>query len=383
MAPSEVEVWTRQQREQLAGRAWPWNTEGVAEWVLSQREQQLKVSEETLLQKARRALGEDTHLSDCYRWVIDLMLRHELRPHPPIAISRQKRTKNIEESSRNFIHSLCTQIMKENLQPRSVGTVDTLSLYVDLDLFAALSPSAFQLLGTPEQAPLFEVVLSGLQDGTFFTPMLFFTGAAPQLPVSFPHNVLMEAHPAGFTRQQRLLLWLHKVWHPHVVQSDSRSLLIVDSQVKEEEEFLSGLRCVPATVPALIPPTCCCRLQPLLTCVTPVLQDFLQMRWSQLVTHVGVGDVGVAELAVRVAWWLSEAASTLQTETNFLQRSFSIVCTPLQKDHEEPSRMIRDLSEALLRPPPDQGAEQKKVTSLHRVFESESDAESFHGFEDE
>ena len=34
----------------------------MAAWVLSQREQQLRLSEETLLQTAGRALGEDSQL---------------------------------------------------------------------------------------------------------------------------------------------------------------------------------------------------------------------------------------------------------------------------------------------------------------------------------
>lgn len=104
----------------------------------------------------------------------------------------------------------------KNLQPHRVGAMAELSVYVDLDQFAALKPSAFQLFGTPEQTPLFDVVVSGLSDGTFLPPLLFFRGPPPKIPEEFPDNVMLEAQPAGFTDQQRLRLWLLKVSQHHV-----------------------------------------------------------------------------------------------------------------------------------------------------------------------
>lgn len=67
-----------------------------------------------------------------------------------------------------------------------------------------------------------------------------------------------------------------QVWHPHVV-SQSESLLMVDVHRGHlTEEFRSSLSSMSTNV-FFIPSGCSCRLQPLDVCVTPVLQDFLQV----------------------------------------------------------------------------------------------------------
>ena len=83
----------------------------MAEWVLSQREQQLSVSEDVLLQTARSALGEDAAPADCYSWTVDFLLRHQLGVQP--AGSRHHRgrlPRSVRDNSRTFIHFLSTLV---------------------------------------------------------------------------------------------------------------------------------------------------------------------------------------------------------------------------------------------------------------------------------
>lgn len=176
---------------------------------------------------------------------------------------------------------------------------------------------------------------------------------------------------------------------------------------------------------AYIPAGCSCRLQPLEICVMQVLREFLQARWSQLV-YDGLGGLGLDQLALTLACWLSEVSSILNSQRDTLRRSFTLACTLQQQEtHGEAARMIRTLNEALTQPPdfgspnpePSPGSglkgmappppplllltamkEQRRrnggkteeeerldvgsPSALRQVFNSESDAESFHGFPD-
>lgn len=78
--PLKIHSWI-QQKEKQQSETWYWSTEKLAEWVLIQREQQLTVSEETLMQAAKEALGEPDATS-CYNWMIDFLLRHKLSMNP-------------------------------------------------------------------------------------------------------------------------------------------------------------------------------------------------------------------------------------------------------------------------------------------------------------
>lgn len=92
---------------------WAWRTEKLAEWILSQREQQLAVSDGTLLQMAKEALRVD-NMASCYSWIADFLLRHGLSVHPMIPDSahlQQKRLpRNIRDNSRVFIELLSAQV---------------------------------------------------------------------------------------------------------------------------------------------------------------------------------------------------------------------------------------------------------------------------------
>lgn len=111
-APQKIQSWI-QKREQRCSQTWFWSTEKLAEWLLVQREQQLTVSEETLVQMAREALGDVSEPS-CYNWVLDFLLRHKLGLNRS-AVDRGQRPcgslpRSIMENSRAFVKLVSPQV---------------------------------------------------------------------------------------------------------------------------------------------------------------------------------------------------------------------------------------------------------------------------------
>lgn len=271
LAPPTIRSWSQQQEAHLAERAWHWQTEKLAEWLLTQREQQLSAGPDVLLQIARRALGEDSQLTACYGWIVDFLLRHDLAVQPLAMGSGRLRTgrlpRNIRDNSYAFVHLLSAQVSnclrrsttvcagqlsdwsgmatsKEAFQtnnlsvkkilrwqeaqvtlipscvqvqsraPHLVASMDELSIFVDLELFSAQNPAALRMSGSPDEEPVFTVVLSAVADGTFLPPLLFFRGTLSKVPDGFPDNVLLEARPEGFSDQD-----LHRTWISRVCES--------------------------------------------------------------------------------------------------------------------------------------------------------------------
>ncbi|KAF0024088.1 hypothetical protein F2P81_022890 [Scophthalmus maximus] len=376
-----ISSWIWQQERALRGRTWSWRTEKLAEWLLKQREQQLVVSEDVLLQEARGILGEDSQLTERYSWTVDFMLRHDATLQTG-AGTRTLLPLDIKEKIHTFTQTLRSLIRSRALPPHRVGCMDEFSIFVRSDSTHHLTPSSFQLCGSLDDMPLFDVMLSALSDGTLLCPLLFFRGTSSHLPDGFPDNVLLRARPDGFTDNERLHIWMEQVetfdllihvsffyvaetfqslwsrdrllsgpmqvWRPRVATSawDGQSVLMVDVHRGHlTHHFLSSFTDV-----VVIPSGCSCRLQPLHVCVTPVLRDFLQVRWTQLVSQ-GLDGLGLDQLALTLACWLSELCSTVNSESDILRRSFSSVCDLQQVDDRwETERMIRVLNEALILP---------------------------------
>eukprot|EP00064_Thunnus_orientalis_P018546 superscaffoldBa00004314_g18647 len=345
-SPLKIRAWTEERERQLSDRKWHWKTDKMAAWVLSQREQQLRLSEETLLQTAGRALGEDSQLIDRYSWAVDFMLRHHLSLQPTGGEQHRGLPRDIRAHSLTFIRSLCSKIVGGALPPRSVGFMDELSVFIDLD---RMSNQSLRLFGTPAETPLLDVVLSALSDGTFLPPLLFFRGTAADVPDGFPENVLLEARRDGFSEQERLHIWTHKVWRPHLASlPDSRSLLMVDVHRGHlTDEFQDNMSAC-STELVFIPAGCCCRLQPLDLCVTPVLREFLQARWTQLVSQGGLDGLTLDQLALTLTCWFSEVSSTLNAETHVLHRSDRIYTDLITLDSEGVAIMLGVCSSGLL-----------------------------------
>lgn len=328
--PHKIHSWIQQKGKQQSD-TWYWSTEKLAEWVLIQREQQLTVSEETLMQMAKTALG-DADASSCYSWIIDFLLRHRLSVNP-LTVDRGHRPygslpRNIVGNSRAFIQHLSPQVsdagcngcctvtvcagqtdlmtFSDQIHCKAaplVATMDELPIFINMDHFKNQNPAAFQLSGSVSDEPVFNVVLSALSDGTLLPPLLFFKGTSCCIPEGFPDNILLEARPEGFTDRDCQHIWMEKVcvtaqasfisrettsvmescppvqvWQPHTSAHGSSShLLIADIHnghlAKEFRQNLASL----CTNIFFIPSGCSSCVQPLDVCVTPVLHDFLQV----------------------------------------------------------------------------------------------------------
>lgn len=89
--------------------------------------------------------------------------------------------------------------------------MDELPVFIGSDLFSKQDSASFQLFGSLEDKPTFDIIISALSDGSFLSPLLFFTGTAPAIPEGFPDNVLLIAREEGFTDEDRLEIWIDKV----------------------------------------------------------------------------------------------------------------------------------------------------------------------------
>uniref|UniRef100_A0A3B5MZF4 C2H2-type domain-containing protein n=1 Tax=Xiphophorus couchianus TaxID=32473 RepID=A0A3B5MZF4_9TELE len=365
VSPTTIRSWIALQQRGLAQRRWGWKTDKMAEWVLNRREQQLSVTETVLLLTARATLGESTQVEDCYSWTIDFMLRHDLG----LQTTNNNRLKSIRENSSSFIQSIYSQ---GALPLHCWGCMDELPVFINSDLFSKQLASAFQLFGSPEDKPVFDVVLSALSDGHLLPPLLFFRGTASSIPDGFPDNVLLEAREGGFRDEERLRIWVDKVWRPYVTsRSGDRSLLVMDVHRGHlSDAFRDCLSAVNSRI-AFIPAGCSCRLQPLEICVTQVLRDFLQVRACSLQHLENQGEA--ARMITALTEVLTQPLDSGSPETRPKQERLLERTPPLLVIKEEKTNGWDE---------EEKQAEVGSLSALRQVFNSESDAESFHGFAD-
>lgn len=383
----------------------PQAADRLVEWVLCQREQQLPIDEANLFDFMSSHGAQDIS----YDSAVDFLLRHDLGLQA-FATSSKLLPGKSQELERSFSSFLKKQVNSQSFRLSSMGAMDELSIFVDMEQLDEASAdsssmlSAFKLMGTTH--PLIEVVFTALADGTTLSTILFLRGE-PLNPDahSLPDFIILEASPEGFTDEEKLQLWLDKVWSGHVnPSSGGKGLLIMDTyKGHTSNEFLAALNSA-NTLPGLIPRSCSRRLQPLEACVGPVLREFLQARWSEHVTTAPQELVRAkpADLALLLSRWLAEVLDVLKAEPKLLFRSFDrVLSSNPEVTSEEPSELVRSLTEALLvnKLQGDKAEEQKAETSsivsaeslsspqssmlsLKKIFEKDSDLESFHGFED-
>uniref|UniRef100_A0A671NUJ2 Pogo transposable element derived with ZNF domain a n=1 Tax=Sinocyclocheilus anshuiensis TaxID=1608454 RepID=A0A671NUJ2_9TELE len=379
--------------------------DSLVKWVLCQREQQLPIDEANLFGFMSSHGAQDIS----YNSVVDFLLRHDLGLQAFATSSKLLPIKS-QELECSFSSLLKKQVTSQTFRLSSIGAMDEFSIFVDmaqLDESSADSSSmlsAFKLMSTTD--PLIDVVFTALADGTTLSTMVFLRGEPLEKDASsLPDFFILEARPEGFTDEERLQLWLDKVWCQHVnPSSGGKGLLIMDTYKGHmSNEFLATLNSA-NTLPGLIPRSCSRCLQPLEACMGPVLREFLQARWSEHVTKAPQELVGAkpAELALLLSHWLIEVLDVLKAEPKVLFRSFDrVLSTNPEAMSEEPSELVRSLTEALLvsKLKGDKVEEQKAETSsvisaeswsspqsgmlaLRKIFENDSDVESFHGFED-
>lgn len=367
-SPQTIRHWMEQHRRGLAHRERLTRTDAMTEWVLNHREKQLRLDEDVLLLMAGTTLtpqghgpwmeigyGQDRPLPKIrdrqllyYTWMVDFMMRQKLGRDS----STRTLTYNLQIRRNGFVQTLNNQIRNRAFPPRAVGCFDEFPVFVDLDRLQNQDRLALQFSQTQKERPLLDAVLCALSDGTFLPPLLFFFGCEVDVPDGFPDNVLIESHLTPMSQKERLHIWTRKVWWP-AVASRIRvpSLLIADPHREHQTRTFRSLMSDSSTTVFYIPAGCCCSVQPLDLCITPVLRDFLQARWIQLVSNGGLDGLSLSQLALTLACWFSEISSTLSSESLFLSRSFSSVLD-LQQATEQATldKMIVDLTQAVLQP---------------------------------
>uniref|UniRef100_A0A3B3SK95 Pogo transposable element derived with ZNF domain b n=1 Tax=Paramormyrops kingsleyae TaxID=1676925 RepID=A0A3B3SK95_9TELE len=411
--PQLIETWLLEKERQLRREGRPSSGGGgeavdrLVEWVLAQREQQLPVTEKSLFQKAseiHRHANPSSSFRISYEWAVGFMLQNDLGLRPTDMVGRRLPW-SMEDNAQGFTKFVHKQIQVQNFSPSVICAMDELSVFVDLDLLGnpvtVGKEAAFQLVGTGES--LCDIFLAMLADGRLLPTMVFFKGQLPgRLRTNLPESILFEAKAEGFTEDEELELWISRVWQKYMnSQGESKAMLIMDP-------FRSHLSDVPLasfsaanTLPTVIPEGCTCRLQPLEMCVWPVLQAFLQARWTRLVAQGGAAGASDKDLVQLLMAWLVEALTCLKSLPDLLRRSFHVarVLPGMTGDAapvEEQREMVCKLTEALLGPEAlrttsaapresetNSGEVGMEVTEvLHQIFDKDSDAESFHGFDD-
>ncbi|NXR84591.1 POGZ protein, partial [Pycnonotus jocosus] len=396
--------------------------EKLAGWVLSQREQQLPVNEETLFQKATkigRALEGGFKIS--YEWAVRFMLRHHLSTHTRRGVAHPL-PKELQGDAGAFLEFVQRQIRGQALPRSMIAAVDELSLFLDAEVLAGderRKENALQTVGNGE--PWCELVLSVLADGGVLPALVVCKGHLPA-PASLPELVLLESKENGCDDDEIMELWAARVWRKHAEGhaggdgNSSKGMLVLDChRTHLSEEVLAALSSAGA-LPAVIPAGCSSRAQPLDVCVKRSLKNFLRQKWRERAENLR--DPDSSALLQLLLGWLGEALEILGNCPELIRKSFLLAgVTPggdaaaaasPRRNGERQERLIAAMEERLRIarsgesspefPPGDEEEEEEEEEEedededeeengsdaeiLHRLFEGESEAESFYGFEE-
>ncbi|NXU92705.1 POGZ protein, partial [Xiphorhynchus elegans] len=230
--PRRIRRWLRRfqshQPHALPGRYLSLQAEEeLAHWVLTQREQQLPVNEETLFQKATK-LGRslDGGFKISYEWAVRFMLRHRLSGQARRAVA-QPLPKGVQDSASAFLEFVQRQVLSQALPLAMIGALDELSLFLDAEVLGSedRKEGALQTVGTGE--PWCDVLLAILADGTVLPALVLCRGPPCPLP-SVPSSILLEAREGGYSDDEAMELWASRVWHKHASCQGTKGMLVLD-----------------------------------------------------------------------------------------------------------------------------------------------------------
>ncbi|NXT69299.1 POGZ protein, partial [Chaetops frenatus] len=376
--------------------------EKLAEWVLTQREQQLPVNEETLFQKATkigRSLEGGFQIS--YEWAVRFMLRHHLSGHTRRSVSHPL-PKEIQGNAGVFMEFVQRQIHTQRLPLSVIGAVDEISLFLDVEVLG--KEPALQTVGNGE--PWCDLVLTVLADGSVL-PALVTSRCHLPPPASVPGGILLESKENGCGDDEIMELWAALVWRKHTeLLGASKGMLVLDCHRTHLSEEVLAVLSSAGTLPAVIPAGCSSRIQPLDVCLKRSLKKFLQEKWRRGSAELAGSDS--SQLLRSLLAWLGEALEILGSCRELIRRSFLVAgvlpapggrsASPrsngdqqeeliaameerlgLGKNRESPAE-FRECRRQQQQQQQQQQDEDPEI--LHRLFEGESEAESFHGFEE-
>nr|XP_027809499.1 pogo transposable element with ZNF domain isoform X1 [Marmota flaviventris] len=403
-----IRRWLRRfqasQGENLEGKYLSFEAEEkLAEWVLTQREQQLPVNEETLFQKATkigRSLEGGFKIS--YEWAVRFMLRHHLTPHARRAVAHTL-PKDVAENAGLFIEFVQRQIHNQDLPLSMIVAIDEISLFLDTEVLSSddRKENALQTVGTGE--PWCDVVLAILADGTVLPTLVFYRGQMAQ-PAKVPDSILLEAKEGGYSDDEIMELWSSRVWQKHTACQRSKGMLVMDCHRTHLSEEVLAMLSASSTLPAVVPAGCSSKIQPLDVCIKRTVKNFLHKKWKEQAREMADTACDSDVLLQLVLVWLAEVLGVIGDCPELVQRSFLVASVLPGPDGNisSPTRnadmqeeLIASLEEQLklsgeqseepsASTPRPRSAPEETVEpeSLHQLFEGESETESFYGFEE-
>ncbi|XP_011793351.1 PREDICTED: pogo transposable element with ZNF domain [Colobus angolensis palliatus] len=400
-----IRRWLRRfqasQGENLEGKYLSFEAEEkLAEWVLTQREQQLPVNEETLFQKATkigRSLEGGFKIS--YEWAVRFMLRHHLTPHARRAVAHTL-PKDVAENAGLFIEFVQRQIHNQDLPLSMIVAIDEISLFLDTEVLSSddRKENALQTVGTGE--PWCDVVLAILADGTVLPTLVFYRGQMDQ-PANMPDSILLEAKESGYSDDEIMELWSTRVWQKHTACQRSKGMLVMDCHRTHLSEEVLAMLSASSTLPAVVPAGCSSKIQPLDVCIKRTVKNFLHKKWKEQAREMADTACDSDVLLQLVLVWLGEVLGVIGDCPELVQRSFlvaSVLPGPdgninsptrnadmqeeLIASLEEQLKLSGEHSESSTPRPRSSPEETIEPESLHQLFEGESETESFYGFEE-
>ncbi|XP_065607640.1 pogo transposable element with ZNF domain isoform X1 [Cyrtonyx montezumae] len=376
--------------------------EKLAEWVLTQREQQLPVNEETLFQKATK-LGRSLEggFKISYEWAVRFMLRHNLSMHTRRAVAHPL-PKEVEDNAGCFIEFVQRQIHTQDLPLSMIAAIDEISLFLDVEVLSSddKKENALQTVGTGE--PWCDVVLTILADGSVLPTLVFYRGRVQQ-PANVPESIMLEAKENGYSDDDVMESWASRVWQKHTECQNSKGMLVLDCHRTHLSEEVLSLLSASSTLPAVVPAGCSSKIQPLDVCIKRTVKNFLHKKWKEQAKEMADSTCDSDILLQLVLCWLAEVLEVISDSPELVQQSFLVASVLPGPDGtaNSPTRNA-DMQEELIAALEEQlklGEEQQPQEEaegedrpqdeecadpevLHQLFEGESETESFYGFED-
>ncbi|NXV48784.1 POGZ protein, partial [Uria aalge] len=375
--------------------------EKLAEWVLTQREQQLPVNEETLFQKATkigRSLEGGFKIS--YEWAVRFMLRHNLSTHTRRAVAHPL-PKDVEDNASCFIEFVQRQIHTQDLPLSMIAAIDEISLFLDVEVLSSddRKENALQTVGTGE--PWCDVVLTILADGSVLPTLVVYRGHVQQ-PANVPESIMLEAKENGYSDDEVMELWSSRVWQKHTQCQNSKGMLVLDCHRTHLSEEVLSLLSASSTLPAVVPAGCSSKIQPLDVCIKRTVKNFLHKKWKEQAKEMADSTCDSDILLQLVLCWLAEVLEVIGDSPELVQQSFLVASVLPGPDGTANSpRRNADMQEELIASLEEQlklsegqreaaaeaqdrreAEEAADPEILHQLFEGESETESFYGFED-
>lgn len=372
--------------------------EKLAEWVLTQREQQQPVNEETLFQKATkigRSLEGGFKIS--YEWAVRFMLRHSLSTHDKVAVA-SRLPQEMEDNAKTFLSFVQRQIHSQDLPLAMIAAVDELSLFLDMDLLSSdeRKESALQTVGTGE--PWCDIVLTILADGSLLPTLVCCRGSTKSVE-HVPESIRLETREDGFSDDEVMELWSSMVWQKHVDGPNNKGMAVLDCHRSHMSDEVLALLSSTCTLPAVVPAGCSSKIQPLYVCIRRAVTNFLHKKWREQARVMAEESCSSEMLLQLVVRWLTEVLDVISEHAELVQQSFlvaSVLPGPdgtanTSKRNAEMQEELIDLLEGQLNLDQDEDTDQSNDSQpeeyadpsvLHQLFEGDSDPESFYGFDE-